>query len=154
MNLIFNVRLKLGNRKSYLLHSISITDCYASVNLRLKVIGNAKRSTNLVLTSVSLTDRACFVKVNAEVFSKLAIYLVSLLGKLLGKRKNRRLNGCKCRMKVKYCSYIILFSIDNLFVICIAKNSKNASFDTERGLDNIRSISFVCFGIKVCEILL
>ena len=57
-------------------------------------------------------------------------------------------------MEVKNGSDVILCLVDDLLVISVAKNRKNCSFNTQRGLNNVRNISFVSLGIKVGKILL
>ena len=50
-----------------LLHCISVSNCYTAVLNRVKIICDAERCTDLVLTAISLTDRTCLVIVNKEV---------------------------------------------------------------------------------------
>ena len=119
--LCLNVILYLGHRNTNLLHSISVTNGYATVVLCIKVVGNAEGCTDLILTTISLTDRTGFVEVAGECFSKLIIKLKCLFGKLLGKRKNCRLNGCKSGMKVKNHSYVIF--TDGLLIISVNEDA-------------------------------
>ena len=56
-------------------------------------------------------------------------------------------------MEMKNGSDVVLCLVDNLLVVCIAKNGKNASFYAERGLNDIGDVSLVCLGIEVGEIL-
>ena len=83
IKLLFEVRLKLCDGEADLLHGITLTDSYAAVLNGVEVVCNAEGSTDLVLSAVTLTDRACLVEVNAEVLCKLCIYLFSALGELL-----------------------------------------------------------------------
>ena len=66
-NSVLDVLLYICDRHSFLLHRVTFTDCYAAVLNTVEVVCDAEGSTDLVLSSVSLTDSACIVIVNAEV---------------------------------------------------------------------------------------
>ena len=85
-----DILLNLCDGKANLLHGVTVTHGYAAVGLGIEVIGDAEGSTDLVLTAVSLTDRAGLVKVAGKLACELIIKLKSTLGELLGKRKNGR----------------------------------------------------------------
>ena len=65
--LIFDISYQLVDLDTLLLHCISVSYCYTAVLNRIKVICDAEWCTDLVLTAISLTDRACLVIVNKEV---------------------------------------------------------------------------------------
>ena len=56
-------------------------------------------------------------------------------------------------MEVEHNSCVVLFCVDNFFVIRVAEECKERTLNTEGRLDNVGNISLVCFGVKVCEIL-
>ena len=64
---VLDVLLYICDRHSFLLHRVTLTDCYATVLNAVEVVCDAEGSTDLVLSSVSLADSACIVIVNAEV---------------------------------------------------------------------------------------
>ena len=75
--------------------------------------------------------------------------------KLLGKRKDRCLERCECRMEFHYHTNIF-FSVcirKNFFCVGIAKECKHASFNAERWFDYIRNIMLVLILIEICHIL-
>ena len=78
-----DVCLNLGYGNSYLLHGISLTNGYAAVVFGFKVVGYAERSSDFVLAAISLTDRACFIKLNGKFLCKLVVKLKRLFGELL-----------------------------------------------------------------------
>ena len=66
-NSVLDVLLYICDRHSFLLHRVTLTDRYATVLNTVEVVCDAEWSTDLVLSSVSLTDSACIVIINAEV---------------------------------------------------------------------------------------
>ena len=66
LDLLCDISSNFLNLDALLLHRITVTNGYAAVLLGFKVHGNADRRTDLVLTAVALTDRACIVKINRE----------------------------------------------------------------------------------------
>jgi len=158
-DLFGNVSLELGDRDSYLLHSVAVADGYAAITLFLcvangiKVNGDAKRCADLVLTAVSLTDRTGLVIVEHKLLGEICIDLACLVGELLRERKDSCLEGCKCRMEVHNGSYIVLSLVDNFLIVSIAKYCQNASFYAERRLNNVGDVSLIGLGIEVGEIL-
>ena len=152
-NLVSDVRFKLGDRNTNLLHSVAVTNGNAAVGLGLKVVGYAKRGTDLVLTAITLTDRTGFVEVGHEVLRKLGVNLHSLIGELLGEGKYRNLEGRDSGMEAHYDAGVVLLCVDNFLVICFNKKRESHTVSTERGLDNVGDITLVGFGIEVSEIL-
>lgn len=69
---ISKVCIKLIDLHTYLLHSVTVTDCNCTVILRLEVISDTERSTDLILSAVTFTD-----------ISTVIVLTVVLLGKLL-----------------------------------------------------------------------
>ena len=55
-NFFFDKCIKFIDRYSYLIHSISVTNCYTAVLNRIKVIGDTVRCSDFVLSAISLTD--------------------------------------------------------------------------------------------------
>ena len=141
LNFFSDVCLNLCKGNSYLLHGISVTNGYAAVVLGIKIVGNAEGCTDLVLTAVSLADRACLVKLNGELLSKIIVKFKSLLGKLLGKRKNCTLNGGESGMKMKHVTNVATLKL--LLVICLNKECKSNSVCTKRGLDYVGDVMLV-----------
>ena len=70
---IRKVSIQLVDLHTYLLHGITVTDGHCAVRLRLKVIGYAERSSDLVLTTVSLTDITSVVKLTVILLAKLRV---------------------------------------------------------------------------------
>ena len=66
-NSVLDVLLYICDRHSFLLHRVTLTDCYAAVLNAVEVVCDAEGSTDLVLSSVSLAESACIVIFNAEV---------------------------------------------------------------------------------------
>ena len=151
LDFISNICLHFRNGNTHLLHRISVTNGYAAVVLGVKVVGDAEGSTDLVLTAISLTDRAGLVKLAVELLRKLIEEIESLVRELLGERKNRALNGSKGGMKVKYGTNVALG--DLLLVICVNKECKSNSVRAERGLYNVGNVVLVCLLVEEGEIL-
>ena len=80
---LFDISGEVFDLDTLLLHCISVTNGNAAVLDGVKVISYAERSTDLVLSSVTLADRACFVVVNAELLSEHIVNLASLLCEFL-----------------------------------------------------------------------
>ena len=53
---------------SFLLHCVTVTNCYTAVFFGFEVVCDAQRCADFVLTTVAFADRACFVVVNHKVF--------------------------------------------------------------------------------------
>ena len=67
---LLDVSLQLGDGQSHLLHGVAVANGYATVGLGIKVVGDAKGRTDLVLTAVALTDGAGLVELHVEVLGK------------------------------------------------------------------------------------
>ena len=77
--LILKIVLQLCNRDSHLLHGIAIPDSHCTVCLRVKVVGYAERSSDLVLSSVSLSDVSSVVKLAVVILGEFCINLLCAL---------------------------------------------------------------------------
>ena len=86
-NSILDVLLYICDRHSFLLHRVTFTDCYATVLNAVEVVCDAEGSTDLVLSSVSLTDSASVIEFTVVLLGKLRKNLFSALVHLLGKRQ-------------------------------------------------------------------
>ena len=146
-NVIFNFRQGDTN----LLHSISVTNGYATVIFGIKVVGDAEGSTDFVLTAISLTDRACLVKLDIELLRKLVVKLESFVGELLGKRKHCALNRREGGMEVKNNSNVTLS--DFLLVVCVNKECKSNSVCAKRGLNNVGNVMLASLLVEEGEVL-
>ena len=78
LNLLFNIRFKLGNRNSYLLHRISVTNGHATVGLGVEVVGNTEGSADLIFvdhfhTAGGGIDRDEFTFGQFALFHKFAV---------------------------------------------------------------------------------
>ena len=58
--------------------------------LGIEVVSNAERSTNFILSSVSLTNVASVIKLTVVVLRQLCVNLLCALIQLLGQRKVKR----------------------------------------------------------------
>ena len=56
LNLFSDIIVELVNRNSFLLHCVTVTNRHTTVVNRLKVICDTERSTDFVLSSVTLAD--------------------------------------------------------------------------------------------------
>ena len=56
VNLLADDSVEILDLNALLLHAVAMTDSYAAVVKRLVVDSNAERSTDCVLTAISLTD--------------------------------------------------------------------------------------------------
>ena len=66
LDLLCDISSNFLDLDALLLHSVAVTNGYAAVLLSLEIDGYAVRCTDLVLTAIALTDRACIVKINRE----------------------------------------------------------------------------------------
>ena len=76
---VLQVALKLCNWHSHLLHGIAVADSNSAVCLRVKVVGYAERSSDLILSSLSLSDISSVVKLAVIVLGKLCVNLLCAL---------------------------------------------------------------------------
>ena len=97
--LVCKVSVQLVDFHANLLHGITVADSYCAVCLGLEVIGYAERSTDLILSSVTLSDISTVVILAVVFFRKLLIDLLSALIQLLGKRKHTDLTGASTGWK-------------------------------------------------------
>ena len=124
-----DIVVELVDRNSFLLHCIAVTDGHAAVLSAVEVIGDAERSTDLVLTAVTLADGACVVIFDHEIPGKLLKDLFSLFVKLFGKRKNSSLDRSESRMEMKNDAGILI--VDLFLVISLAEDCKEQTLNAE-----------------------
>ena len=108
LDLLCDISSNFLNLDALLLHSVTVTNGYAAILLGLEIDGYAVRRTDLVLTAVALTDRACIVKINRELLSQLLPDRHSLVGQLLGQRQYSSLERCQSRMQTQNGTNIVL----------------------------------------------
>ena len=78
-HLFSKIFIQICNGNSFLFHGITVSYSNSTIFYRIKVIRNTVRSTNLVLTAVSLTDISSVIKLTVIVLGKLCIYLLCTL---------------------------------------------------------------------------
>lgn len=99
IDLLCNVRFKLVNLHTLLLHAVTVADGNAAVIFTVKVIRDAERRADLILAAIALADGTRIVKVNRKLLCERIVNLAGLFAQLLGERQNRALNGASagCR---------------------------------------------------------
>ena len=48
---------------------------------------------------------------------------------------------------------VVLLCINDFLVVSLCEDCKEESLNTERGLNNVRNVSLVCFGIEIIKAL-
>ena len=137
-HLCFEVSYEVVDSYTLLLHCVTVADCNAVVLLKsIEVVGDAERSSNLVLTAVSLTDSTSLVEVNHELLGEHLVYFLSLGSELLNKRKNCTLERCKSRVEVHYCAdFLLLVAVlvcgnDLLLIVSLCNDREEESLNAE-----------------------
>ena len=119
---LLNVRNKLFDLNAFLLHCVTVTNCYTSVYLTVKVVSNAERCSDFVLSAITLTDGTCIIEINHETLCKSLVNLDCRIIELLCKRQYCSLERSQCRMEMQYSTDVFLTVFaDILFIVCIAK---------------------------------
>ena len=139
------------DRNSYLFHSVSVTNGNAVVLKRIEVYGYAERSSDLVLTTVSLADRSAFVVCSREFLGKIAVEFFGFFAESLflqGQYGN--FIRCDKRMQVHYHTTVSAFEF--LFFVSVAEQSEHHSLYAERRFDNVGYVFFTGIGIGVFHI--
>ena len=72
---LLEVSLQIFDLHTLLLHRITITDSYSTICLRLKIVSHTERSTDLILSSVTLTDVSSVIEFAVEVLAQFSVYL-------------------------------------------------------------------------------
>src|SRR3989338_2632025 len=85
-----------------LLHGIAIPNRYFPVSGGLKVVGNAKRRSHLILTAVAFADAAGLVKVANKLPLERGKQGHGRLEKLLGERQERHFDRSNLRGELEY----------------------------------------------------
>ena len=159
LDFLLDILLELADGQTHLLHGVAIANGYAVVCGRvlvsngLKIDGDAKRCANLVLTAITLTDRAGLVIIDHKVLGKLIVNLACLVTQLLGKRQNSRLEGCKRRMQMQNGANVILCLVNYFLVVSVNKECKRYAVGAQRGFDNVRNVVLTGLLIEVGHIL-
>ena len=152
-NQIGNDIAQFRDGHTFLLHGITITQSYAIVFQSLVVNGDTIRSTDGILTTVTLTDRILFIVLTIEVELQVVDDFAGLFGQtvFLDQRHNGQLHRCKgCRQLQHYAGFAI-FQL--FFTVGCAHNAEEHTVYTDRGFDNVWHIAFVDFRIEVLDAL-
>ena len=110
--------IQLVDLYTNLLHGVAVTDGNCLVIFGIEIVGDAVRSSDLILTTISLSDRSAVIVIAVVLVRQLLKYLLCRVIQLLGQRENRNLHRSKCRMEMHNCADIILLRIQNLFIVC------------------------------------
>ena len=128
--LLVEVSNEVFDLNAFLLHCVTVTNCYAAVLFEcIEVISDAERSTDLVLTAVTLTDLTCFVVFNVELLGKHRVNFHCRFFELLCERKNCCLYRCKGRVEVHNRSYVAL--ADSFLIVSVANDSEEKTLNAE-----------------------
>ena len=154
IDLLCNVRFKLVNLHTLLLHAVTVADGNAAVIFTVKVIRDAERRADLILAAIALADGTRIVKVNRKLLCERIVNLAGLFAQLLGERQNRCLKRCQCRVQTQYNAHIrFFFGAEVFFVVSVAQERQRYAVRAERRLDDIRHIAGVRLRIEIGEIL-
>lgn len=111
IDLLCNVRFKLVNLHTLLLHAVTVADGNAAVIFTVKVIRDAERRADLILAAIALADGTRIVKVNRKLLCERIVNLAGLFAQLLGERQNRCLKRCQCRVQTQYNAHVRFSSV-------------------------------------------
>ena len=91
--------IQLVDRDADLLHAVAHADGDSLVLCGLEIVGQAERSTDLILSAIALADIAAVVELAVVALAELFVDLKSFVAELLGQRQDADLDGCQCRME-------------------------------------------------------
>lgn len=111
IDLLCNVRFKLVDLHTLLLHAVTVADGNAAVIFTVKVIRDAERRADLILAAIALADGTRIVKVNGKLLCERIVNLAGLFAQLLGERQNRCLKRCQCRVQTQYNTHVRFSSV-------------------------------------------
>ena len=136
-----------------LFHGVAVAEGNGVVLHRLLVDSHAIRTTNGVHTTIALAYLVLLLVLAVEVETKLLHDFLCLLGHsvLLGKGEDGQLNRCQGSRQLQHDT---TFAIGQLLLgIGVAHNTEEHAVDTDRGLDDVRSIALTGLRIEVLNLL-
>ena len=142
---------------SGLLHCVSVSEGYGSVFHTLLVDGDAVRSSDFILSSVSFPDGSVVVVLALSLFGKLFEEVKSdfyLLFILFDEREDCEFHGSDLLMEsYHYSRFCFSFLIGvSLFVIGVNHRGENSSGQPSGRFDAVREVSFSGDGVGVLQV--
>ena len=104
--LICKVSIQIFDSNTLLLHGITEAYGNAAICLGIKIVSYAERSTDLILTTISLTNVSSVIKFTVVFLGKLCVDLLRTLVQFLGQRQHTDLYRCQCGMEMKHSTNI------------------------------------------------
>ena len=148
-----DVAFKLVYSNTLLLHRVAVAHCHAVILDGVEVIGDAQRSTDLVLAAIALADGAGLVEIDHEFAAQVVADLYSLFRKLLREGKHRSLVGRDDGGEMEHHAGVVLLCVDNFLVIRFAQQREYGSVESVGGLYYIGNELLVRLGIEVVHFL-
>src|SRR5699024_1455798 len=128
---LFEISFQLFNLYSFLFHSITVSYGNCPIIFRVKVIGDADRSTDFVLAAITFSNVSSVVIFTVIFLGKLLINFLRSLCQLFRKWKHTYFHWRQSRVEMKNCPDVILFCVQNLFIISAAKESQNHTVSSQ-----------------------
>ena len=135
LNFCPDILCKRFDLDALLRHRVTVADSHTAIRLGIKVIGDAERGTDLVLTAVPFSDRACVVIIDHKLFGEGFINFARALVQLFGEGQHTGLERGECRMQTHDDPDILLALVvgaDNLFIISVTKEGQRDTVGAER----------------------
>ena len=149
LDLFRDVCVELVDPDALLLHGVAVADGHAAVVCGIKVVGDAERRADLVLTAVALADGAGLVKVGHKVLAQHVGDLACLCAQLFAQRQHRSLERRQRRMQVHDHTGVLF--VELFFVVCLDDDRQEQTLHAQRRLDNIGHIALAGRLVKVVE---
>ena len=73
------VSIEIFDLDSFLLHGITITDSYRTIVFGLEIVGNTESGTDLILSTVTISDDSTDIKLTVISLSELCVYFLCTL---------------------------------------------------------------------------
>ena len=150
---VCNDIVQFGDSHAFLLHGITVTQSHAVVFQSLMVYSYAVRSTNGILTAVTLADGVFLVVLAMEVELQVVDDFACLFGQsvFLYQRHHSQLHRSQGSGKFQYYARFTILQL--LFTIGSRHDAEEHAVYTNRGLDDVRGIAFVGFRVEILDVL-
>ena len=148
-DLFFDIFDRFFHGNADLFHTVAVADGHGAVFKRLEIDGHAERGADLVLTAVTLTDRAREVVGRGEFLAHCRVDFVRFFRKALLKGQDGALIGRERGVQTEHRADIVLFRVDDFLVVGVREEREHHSVRAERRLDDVGHVFFARDGVGV-----
>ena len=147
----FDIGSDLVDVETDLRHGIAVADGDGIIFQRIEVDSDAERCSDLILTAVAFSDRACLVVSDHEFFREFLIHFARLFGKVFLQRQDGRFVSREGGVEVHDGTYFAAFEF--FFLVRFAKDSQHESVGADGVFHDVGDILLVGDGVEVIHIL-